>query len=656
MSTPGRPKSEFRKAQPEGTPVSATARYREVRVGGCTQATAKQRPDGAWVLRSNEALQTCPERMSDRLELWATLTPDAVFAARRDASGAWNRITYREMLARAQSLGQGLLTHRLSAERPLVILSDNDLEHLSLMMAAMWVGVPSVSVSPAYSLVSTDHGKLRHTLGKATPGLVYASGPGYRAAIQAAVPSDVPVVMGQGQIDGREGLSFDELMRAAVGDAGEVHLAHQATGPDTVVKLMFTSGSTQQPKGVIVTQRMWCANQQMLKQCMAFLGDTPPVLVDWLPWNHTFGGNHNIGIVLYNGGTLYIDDGRPTPKGMAETLRNLREISPTVYFNVPKGFAELVSAMQGDAALAASVFKRVQAFMCGGAGLSQATWNALDALAESTVGERIRVMSGLGMTETAPASTFLVDTGARAGRIGLPCPGVDVKLVPMDGKSEVRFRGPNVMPGYWREPELTAAAFDDEGYYRTGDAAKFMEPEQPNAGLMFDGRIAEDFKLSTGTFVSVGPLRARVIAAGDPCVMDAVVTGLNLDEVGLLVFARLPECAALAGLASDSAAEQVLGHPTVRDFFQAVINRLWREGTGSATRPARLHVMRDPPSIDHGEVTDKGSINQSAVLRRRDTLVQALHAAPPGPATSGVRPDVLFPQAPTPPTFPRSQT
>jgi feruloyl-CoA synthase len=622
------------------TPHPVEARYRDVHVGGCVEAVAQARPEGGWLLRSTEALGAFPDRMSDRLAHWAAVAPERTFAARRGAGGAWRRLSYRQMLERARALGQGLLDLGLAPDRPLLILSDNDLEHLSLMMAAMWVGVPSVSVSPAYSLVARDFAKLRHIVARCSPGLVYAADPTYADAIHSAVSKTVPVLMGAGRIEGRACLAFDDLLATRPG--ADLDAAHAATGPDTVVKLMFTSGSTRQPKGVIVTQRMWCANQQMLRQCMAFLGDAPPVLVDWLPWNHTFGGNHNVGIALYNGGTLHIDDGRPTPQGMAETLRNLREISPTVYFNVPKGFSELVAAMHDDKALAASVFRDVRAFMCGGAGLSQATWDGLDALAEATVGERIRVMSGLGMTETAPASTFLVDSGARAGRIGRPCPGVEVKLAPVDGKYEVRFRGPNVMPGYWHEPELTEAAFDDEGFYRTGDAARPIDPERPEAGLLFDGRLAEDFKLSTGTFVSVGPLRARVIAAGDPCVMDAVVTGLNLDEIGLLVFPRLAECASLAGLPAGTAAAEVLAHPAVRDFFQGVADRLWREGSGSANRPARLHVMRSPPSIDAGEVTDKGSINQRAVLAARASLVQALHAAATGVETpDGLQ--ILFP-------------
>jgi feruloyl-CoA synthase len=404
--------------------------------------------------------------------------------------------------------------------------------------------------------------------------------------------------------------------------------AHAQVGCDTIAKFLFTSGSTKAPKGVINTHRKLCANQQMLRQCLGFLADEPPVLVDWLPWNHTFGGNHNIGIALYNGGTLYIDDGKPTPKGIAITLRNLREISPTVYFNVPRGFEEIAFAMDRDTVLRDSLFRRCKAFMFAGAGLSQAVWDKLDAHGQAALGERVRIVTSLGMTETAPACTFAVGTDVRSGHIGLPMPGVEVKLVQdasSGEKTEIRFKGPNVMPGYWRAAEQTREAFDDEGFYRTGDAARPIDPADINRGLMFDGRIAEDFKLSTGTFVSVGPLRATIILAGDPCVQDAVITGLNRDDVGALLFPRADACRKLAGLADDEPLPAVLHHAAVRGFFQALADRLWREATGSASRVARLHVLAEPPSIDKGEVTDKGSINQRAVLAQRDALVQALY-------------------------------
>jgi feruloyl-CoA synthase len=612
-------------------------RYRAARVGGCLQAIVEPGDGGATRLQSTEPLGAYPAVMTERLEHWARVAPQRTFVARRDHGGDWRRISYAQMLVHAQAVGQALVDRGLSAERPVAILSDNDLEHLTLAFGAMWAGVPHVPVSPAYSLLSQDHAKLRHILGTVTPGLVFASGAAYAKAIAAAVPPDCEVVLAQGDLPGRTTTACDDLMATRPGAA--VAAAHASIGPDTIVKFLFTSGSTKQPKGVINTHRMWCSNQQMLRQTLAFLADEPPVLVDWLPWNHTFGGNHNVGITLYNGGTLYIDDGKPTPAGVGETLRNLREIATTVYFNVPKGFEELAAAMERDETLRSHFFSRVQAFMFAGAGLSQAVWDRLDALGERSVGERIPVFTGLGMTEAAPTCTFAVKPGVRSGDIGLPCPGVQAKLVPQDGKLEIRFRGPNLMPGYWRAPEQTAQAFDDEGYYCTGDAVAWIDAADPQRGLRFDGRIAEDFKLATGTFVSVGPLRARVIAEGAPYVQDAVVTGLNRDEVGLLVFPRIDDCRRLAAQAPDASASEVLRAPAVRHFFQQLIDRLWRAGTGSASRIACLTLLTEPPAIDRGELTDKGSINQRAVLAHRAAIVDAMHdGRDPATLRAGIAP------------------
>ncbi|MGA0611406.1 feruloyl-CoA synthase [Caldimonas sp. KR1-144] len=603
----------------------STAKYRDVAIGGCLEASVERRADGSVVLRSKEALQAHPARLTDRLEHWAQAAPDRVFIAQRHHGGDWRTISYAQMLDRARRVGQALAARGLSRERPIAILSENSLDHLTLALGAMWVGVPYTPISTAYSVVSQDFGKLRHILATTTPGLVFASGPAYAKAIAACVADDVEVVLGEGQLDGRASTRFAQLLDTEPG--AEVDAAHAATGPDTIVKFLFTSGSTKHPKGVVNTHAMMCCNLQMIRQAFAFLAEEPPVLVDWLPWNHTFGGNHNVGIALYNGGTLYIDEGKPTPAGIAETLRNLREIAPTIYFNVPKGFEEIVAAMERDEGLRRQLFSRVKAFMFSGAGLSQAVWDRLDQLAEATVGERIPMWSGLGMTETAPSCTFALKPGAvRSGHIGLPCPGVEVKLVPVDGKTEIRFRGPNVMPGYWRQPDLSAEAFDDEGFYRTGDAVKWVDEADPQRGLLFDGRIAEDFKLATGTFVSVGPLRAKVILEGAPCVQDAVVAGIDRNELGLMIFPRLDECRRLAALPATASADDVLRHAVVREFFQSLADRLWDSGTGSANRPARLTLLAEPPSIDRGEITDKGSINQRAVLSHRAARVEALYA------------------------------
>jgi feruloyl-CoA synthase len=605
-----------------------TPGFRPLCVGGCVQARADARPDGTLLLRSTEALGEFPARLTDRLEHFAATAPDRVFAAQRGEGGTWVTITYAQMLERARRIAQALATRALSAERPVVILSDNDLDHLTLAFGALWAGVPYAPVSAAYSLLSQDFAKLRHILATLTPGLVFASdGAAYGRAISACVGADVELVLARGGVEGRRATPFAELLAQAPGAAEAA--AHARVGAQTIAKFLFTSGSTKQPKGVVNTHRMLCANQQQILQAFAFLADEPPVMVDWLPWNHTFGGNHNVGIALYNGGTIYLDEGKPTPKGIAATLRNLREIAPTIYFNVPKGFEEIARAMDHDDALRERFFSRVRAFMYAGAGLSQAVWDHLDRHAVAAIGQRIRMFTGLGMTETAPSCTFAVGEDVASGHIGLPVPGVEVKLAPVDGKLEIRFRGPNVMPGYWRAPAETAAAFDDEGFYRTGDAVTLLEAADATRGLRFDGRIAEDFKLATGTFVSVGPLRAKTILAGDPLVQDVVVAGLNRDDIGLLVFPRIDDARRRFALPAGWSAAQVLASAEVRAFFQALLDRLWSEGTGSATRPARMLLLVEPPSIDRGEVTDKGSINQRAVLSHRAELVERLYAEAP---------------------------
>jgi feruloyl-CoA synthase len=487
----------------------------------------------------------------------------------------------------------------------------------------MWAGVPYAPISPAYSLVSSDYGKLRHAIGLLSPGLVFATdATAFAAAIDATVAADVEVVAATGSC-GRAITNLSTLLDTA---PTTVDAAHEAIAADSIAKFLFTSGSTMLPKAVPTTHRMLCSNQQMLLETFPQFADEPPVLVDWLPWNHTFGGSHNAGIALYNGGTLYIDDGKPVGKKFDETLRNLREIAPTIYFNVPKGWEELTSALESDATLRETFFSRVKVYFFAGAGLSQAAWDRLQQVTERHCGERIRIMAGLGMTETSPSCLFTTLPAMCAGYVGVPAPGCEVKLVPVAGKLEARFRGPHVMRGYWRmDSAATAKSFDEEGFYCSGDALKFVDPQQPELGLMFDGRIAEDFKLSSGTFVSVGPMRARVISAGAPYVQDVVVTGLNCDDVGMLVFPRLDDCRRLAQLPESASASEIVNAPAVRQFFVELLERLNRESTGGATTIARLRLLDVAPSLDLGEITDKGSINQRAVLTHRAELVQALH-------------------------------
>jgi len=620
---------------------NAAPRYRPLAFG-ITRARLRRTPEGVQYLRAEQDLQPYARRMTDRFVHWATTDPDRLYMARRErlpdgSTGDWNKLTYGQALQAARSIAQALIDRGLSAERPVAILSENSLEHALLALGCLYAGVPHCPVSPAYSTISQDFDKLRHVLATLTPGLVFATdGHRYARAIAAAVPADVEVVLGGATVrpeivEGLRGAStgpartvtpFSKLLDTA--PTAAVEAAMEATGPQTITKFLFTSGSTKLPKAVINTHGMWCANQQQMRQSMPVLAEEPPILVDWLPWNHTFGGNHNVGLVIYNGGTLYIDDGKPTPALMGETLRNLREVAPTIYFNVPTGFEAIAHAMKADAVLRRNLLSRVRMFFYSGAALAQPVWDLLHEVQEAEIGERIVMGTGLGMTESSPFAVFITNPEVKSGHLGLPCAGMELKLVPADGKVEVRYKGPNVTPGYWRAPEATAECFDEEGFFRTGDAVQWIDEAKPNLGLRFDGRIAEDFKLATGTFVSVGPLRARIIAAGAPYVQDAVITGLNRSEVGALVFPT-PKIRQLAGLPEDAPLKDVLECAPVQAHFQKVVDQLAAQATGSANRVARLHLMHEPPSIDKGEVTDKGSINQRAVLKHREALVQAFH-------------------------------
>ncbi|MEX1166939.1 MAG: feruloyl-CoA synthase [Hydrogenophaga sp.] len=598
---------------------------------GVPRVVVREGSSGVRYMRGEPELLPYARTMGERLVHWAQTAPERTLFARRErhadgTAGNWQHLSFAQALDGARRIGQALLDLGLNAERPVVILSENDLEHALLSLACLYVGVPYCSTSPAYSIVSTDHGKLKHVMSTLTPGLVFASdGARFAKALDATVPADCAVVLtslgGYSRTEGKL-QSFETLL--ATEPTNAVDEAHARVSPDTIAKFLFTSGSTKMPKAVVNTHRMWCANQQQMRQSMTPLTLEPLVLVDWLPWNHTFGGNHNFGMVIYNGGTLYIDDGKPVPALMGETLRNLREIAPTVYFNVPTGFEVIADVMKTDDVLRKNLLSRVRMFFYAAAALSQPIWDALHECQEREIGERIVMCTGLGMTESGPFALSVNSADVKAGDLGVPTPGLEIKLVDMDGKIEVRYKGPNITPGYWRSPEATQEAFDEEGFFCSGDAVIWIDPENHHRGLRFDGRIAEDFKLSTGTFVNVGPMRAKVIAAGAPYVQDVVLTGLNLKEVGAMVFPT-QHVRALSGLPAGASMAEVLSSPAVLGQFQQIINQLAQASTGSATRIARAVLLSDPPSIDLGEITDKGSINQRMVLKHRDALVQALH-------------------------------
>src|SRR5882672_10735662 len=552
-----------------------------------------RRDDGTIYLRPKTSLGDYPARITDRLHHWADVAPDRVFMAERDHGRLWRQLTYGELLIASRHIASALLARGLSAEKPVVILSGNSIDHALVAFGALYAGIPLCPVSPAYSLVSKDYGKLAYLMKLLTPGLVFADDADkFSDAIAANVPDGTEIAAADGSVSGRDVTSLADLMAAPLHPG--LDATHDRIGPDTIAKFLLTSGSTGNPKAVINTQRMICANQVMLRETLAFLKDEPPVIVDWLPWNHTFGGNHNIGLTLFNGGSMYLDEGKPMPGGIEETVRNLREISPTVYFNVPKGYESLLPYLRDDAQLRKKFFSRLHAMFFSGAALSPYVWNSLDELAVQETGVRVPMLTGLGATETAPFFMSVTPATSRSGHVGLPVSGNDAKLIPNNGKLEVRARGPNVTPGYWRQPELTAKAFDEEGFYIFGDAIKPVDPNDWHAGFDFDGRISEDFKLGSGTWVSVGPLRARLVAACAPLVRDVVIAGINRDELSALVVLDLDGCRLVNPALPVGALAAAASDPIIRQAFAERLNKFAAEATGSSTRITRA-VLLDTP-------------------------------------------------------------
>jgi feruloyl-CoA synthase len=574
--------------------------------------------DGGFVLRSPDPLQPYARCIGEWLAHWARETPDAPAFSERTPDGGWQRLSWGETRARVGRLAQGLLDLGLAPQAPIVVLSDNALDHLLLMLAGMHIGRAVCTVSSAYCRLTSDHTKIHGILNTLGPALVYASDARVYGAAVASAGLHAVAVFSHGAELVPGALEFASLLGAP--ESAAVQRAFEAITPDTHAKYLLTSGSTGHPKVVINTHRMLCANQQMIAQVWRFLDQEKPVLVDWLPWSHTFGGNHNLNMVLRNGGQLVIDEGRPAPGLIDKSVKNLCEVQPTIYFNVPRGLDLLLPLLEADDALARRFFERLRVVFYAGAALPQATWVRLQALARRIRGTEVWLTTSWGSTETSPAVTSAHWGLDSAGVIGLPLPGLDLKLLPFQGKQgeklEMRVRGVSVFPGYRDAPELTAQAFDEEGYYRIGDAGYLADDAQPAQGVVFNGRVAEDFKLSTGTWVSVGTLRVRVVSALAPLAQDVVIAGHDRDEIGVLVF---PSPVA-AGLPADE----------LRSRIAQALRSLKAGGGGSSQVPALALVLSDPPSVDAGEITDKGYINQGAVLRQRAEAVARLYDNGPG--------------------------
>jgi feruloyl-CoA synthase len=609
------------------------------------QVLAERKPDGSIWLRSPVPLQPAARCVGDWLERWADETPTRVFLAERAGPDRpWTEMTYAGARRQVRAAGAWLLAQGLGVERPLVILSDNSIDHALLALAAQHVGVPVAAISPAYSLIARDFDKLRGMIALLNPGAIYVAGVApFSAALKAIAPQHRAVVVSG---DGGAGtVAFSDVV--ATPETPAVAAAFAAITPDTIAKFLFTSGSTGAPKAVINTQRMMTASQAAKAQVWPMLDRERLTILDWLPWSHTFGANHNFNMVLRNGGALYIDAGKPAPPLFPLSLANLRSVMPTVYFNVPRGFDMLIAALRADPGLCRRFFTEVKVIFYAGAALPQNLWDALEELSQQTVGRPAMMVSAWGSTETAPLATDCHFKAARSGNMGVPVPGTELKLVPSGDKLEVRVRGANVTPGYWKDPARTAQAFDEDGFYRIGDAVRFADPAHPEAGLFFDGRVSEDFKLSTGTWVSVGTVRVAGIAALAPVAQDIVVTGHDRDEVRFLVFPNLPACRALAGLADDAAAADVLAHPAVRATVARGLARLQAEGGGSSTFATRALLMTEPPSVDVGEITDKGYVNQLAVLANRPHEIDRLNDDAGSGWIGTVAPAALSPAAAT---------
>lgn len=588
-----------------------------------------EQPDGCLLVRNPAELEPYEACLGNYLIKWAAETPECTFLAQRNAAGGWHHLSYQAALADAEQIGAALLKRGLGLERPLMVLSGNSLEFARIMLAATLVGVPVVPVSPAYSLVSKTFEKLRYIHGLIRPGLIYVDDTrAFAGALNALDLEGTEVVAADNEGAPVNASSFASLLTVPV-DA-RVQEAATQVGPDTVAKVLFTSGSTGMPKGVINTHRMLCSNQQAIRQVWPFLESHRPVIVDWLPWNHTFGGCHNFNMILCNGGTLYIDEGKPLPGMIETTVANLREISPTLYFNVPAGYQVLLPFLEADDELCKRFFESLDLILCAAASLPQNICNRLDRLAVKTRGRKIPMLSSWGATETAPLATSTCRPINHSGEIGLPVPGTDIKMVPHDEKYELRVRGPNVTPGYWKQPDQSRKAFDEAGYFLTGDAATFVNAHEPGEGILFGGRIAEEFKLDTGTWVAVGKLRVAVLEACSPILQDAVICGQDRNEVGLLMILNIKGCRSLyPDLDTDISLEQLACHAGLQAKLVELLRLYNQTNPGSSTRIGRALLLTSPLSIDAGEITDKGYINQRGVIKHRSDTVEVLYADAP---------------------------
>lgn len=605
----------------------ADAPYRTVTLAEPSVSVSHQ-ADGSLILRSNAPLGDYQRQVGVPLRHWAATAPDRVWLAERDGDGGWRTITYGQGRRTCDRISQALLDRGLGPDRPVMILSENSINFALLAMAAMQVGIPVSPVSPAYTLQSRDYSKLKPIFALLTPGMVYVEDGGrFEAGLRAIGPGPAELVVTRDPPAGIPATPFDDLMAVEAGPS--VDRAFDAVTPDHTAKYLFTSGSTGTPKAVINTHRMLCVNQQMNVQIMGFLAEHPPTAVDWLPWHHTAAGNMMFNLILFHGGTYYLDAGRPVPGLFEETLRNLKDVAPTVYFNVPAGFGALIPHLERDRAFREHFFRDLEFTWYAGAALTQDLWDRYEQVAYQATGQRVVMTSGFGTTESAPSLTFAHWAGSRLGNIGVPLPGIAIKLAPVGDKMEIRAKGPSMSPGYYKDPEQTVASRDEDGFFKFGDAVKLIDPALPETGLLFDGRLSENFKLASGTWVGVGPLRSDVIAAAAPVFQDLVVCGHDRNYLALLAWPSVAGCQSVTGRETETDMARLIDDPQVRAHVVERLSAFNRDAGGSSRRIKRVILMAEPAQIDAGEITDKGYINQRAAREHRADLVQALYDDPP---------------------------
>lgn len=595
--------------------------YKEVAFGP-HKTYLKKLANGVVHYGSVETLLPFPKKITDKLSYWAEHSPHQIFLGIKEGEG-WKTLTYKDAWEQTNTVASYLLKLKFTQEDSILILSENTLEHAILALAALHLGIIYSPVSPAYSLVSDDLYKLKHCVKLMTPKLVFAqSAKTYKNSLQLCEQQfpEATIVTG----DGEMGIGFNKLLHGNTEHDEVTKSAKKVTG-NTIAKILFTSGSTGLPKGVMNHQEMWCANLQQISQAFPFMQKQPPVLIDWLPWSHTFGGNHNFGMALYHGGSLYIDNGKPSAHGIQETIQNLQDISPTSYFNVPKGFDMLIPYLEKDIQLREKFFKDLQMLFCAGASMAQPIWDKLEELSMDTIGMKIPIITGFGCTESAPSSMFANWSGAFSGLLGVPVAGIDIKLVIDGDKMQACYRAPNITKGYYRNPEATQTAFDEEGYFITGDAVKFLNENEPNSGLVYDGRIAEDFKLSTGTWVGVDTLRAKVLKTGSPIIQNVVLTGMNKDFIGAILFLNKDAAISMNKLPLNTSLKEIANQAKVIKYLEKWLVEFNSTATGSSTHIEKFVIATEEASEALGEITDKGSINQRAVLNNRKSLVASIY-------------------------------